>query len=131
MADIFIYNGESFLPDYLPGLIGYGQRGANGNIGATGSSVHYSSLNVLVSSDTSSDSSVDESALTPNTEYINKKVIDLILLGKELSNNGYSSRDVEYMVNDIFGCIHFLLSDFKNVVLQYTLKPAKVFVIIE
>ena len=101
MADIFIYNGESFLPDYLPGLIGYGQRGANGNIGATGSSVHYSSLNVLVSSDTSSDSSVDESALTPNTEYINKKVIDLILLGKELSNNGYSSRDVEYMVNDI------------------------------
>ena len=88
MADIFIYNGDSFLPDYLPGLIGYGQRGANGNIGATGSSVHYSSLNVLVSSDTSTDSSVDESVLTPNTEHINKEVIELSILGKELANNG-------------------------------------------
>lgn len=101
MADIFIYNGDSFLPDYLPGIIGYGQRGADGNIGATGSSVHYSSLNVLVYDDESSDSSVDASVITSDTEHINKKVIDLILLGKELSNNGYSSRDVEYMVNDI------------------------------
>lgn len=101
MADIFIYNGDSFLPDYLPGLIGYGQRGADGNIGATGSSVHYSSLNVLVYEDESSDSSVDASVLTSDTEHVNKEVIDLILLGKELSNNGYSSRDVEYMVNDI------------------------------
>ena len=100
MADIFIYNGDSFLPDYLPGLIGYGQRGANGNIGATGSSVHYSSLNVLAYEE-SNDSSVDASVLTSNTEHINKEVIKLILLGKELSNNGYSSRNVEYMVNDI------------------------------
>lgn len=100
MADIFIYNGDSFLPDYLPGLIGYGQRGANGNIGATGSSVHYSSLNVLAYEE-SKNSSVDASVLTSNTEHINKEVIELILLGKELSNNGYSSRNVEYMVNDI------------------------------
>ena len=100
MADIFIYNGDSFLPGYLPGLIGYGQRGANGNIGATGSSVHYSSLNVLAYEE-SKDSSVDASVLTSDTEHINKEVIELILLGKELSNNGYSSRNVEYMVNDI------------------------------
>lgn len=101
MADIFIYNGDSFLPNYLPGLIGYGQRGANGNIGATGSSVHYSSLNVLVYENTSEDSYADASVLTSDTEHINKEIIDLILSGKELSNNRYSSRDVEYMVNDI------------------------------
>ena len=40
MADVFAYNGDSFLPEYLPGLIGYGQRGADGNNGATGASVH-------------------------------------------------------------------------------------------
>ncbi len=101
MADFFIYNGDSFLPDYLPGLIGYGQRGANGNIGATGSSVHYSSLNVLVYENTSENSFTDASVLTSDTEHVNKEIIDLILSGKELSNNGYSSRDVEYMVNDI------------------------------
>lgn len=101
MADIFVYNGDSFLPDYLPGLIGYGQRGADGNIGATGSSVHYSSLNVLVYEDSSTDSSLDTSVLSTESDHINQAVIDLILRGKELSNNGYSSRSVDYMVNDI------------------------------
>lgn len=101
MADVFAYNGDSFLPDYLPGLIGYGQRGANGNIGATGASVHYSSLNVLVYEDSSTESSSDTSVLSTESDHINKEVIDLILKGKELSNNGYSSRSVDYMVNDV------------------------------
>lgn len=101
MADIFVYNGDSFLPDYLPGLIGYGQRGADGNIGATGSSVHYSSVNVLVYEDSSTDSSLDTSVLSTEADHINQEVIDLILRGKELSNNGYSSRSVDYMANDI------------------------------
>ena len=101
MADVFAYNGDSFLPDYLPGLIGYGQRGANGNIGATGASVHYSSLNVLVYEDSSMESSSDTSVLSTESDHINKEVIDLILKGKELSNNGYSSRSVDYMVNDV------------------------------
>ena len=101
MADIFVYNGDSFLPDYLPGLIGYGQRGADGNIGATGSSVHYSSINVLVYEDSSTDYSLDTSVLSTEADHINQEVVDLILRGKELSNNGYSSRSVDYMANDI------------------------------
>ena len=101
MADIFVYNGDSFLPDYLPGLIGYGQRGADGNIGATGSSVHYSSINVLVYEDSSTDYALDTSVLSTEADHINQEVVDLILRGKELSNNGYSSRSVDYMANDI------------------------------
>lgn len=104
MADVFAYNGDSFLPEYLPGLIGYGQRGADGNNGATGASVHYSSLNVLVyqeSNEAGENSTQDVSVLTTEMDHVNSEVINLILRGKELSNNGYSSRNVEYMVNDI------------------------------
>jgi hypothetical protein len=101
MADVFVYNGDSFLPEYLPGLIGYGQRGADGNNGATGASVHYSSLNVLVYDDSKDSSTEDSSVLSSDMDHINQKIVELILRGKELSNNGYSSRSVEYMVNDI------------------------------
>lgn len=46
MIDIFSYDGKGVLPVYLPGVPGYGQKGAPGNTGESGSSIYFSSYNL-------------------------------------------------------------------------------------
>lgn len=48
MIDIFSYNGKGVLPVYTPGVSAYGQKGAPGNTGDNGSSVHFSSYDLSV-----------------------------------------------------------------------------------
>ena len=51
MADYFIYNNDGILPEYNPGIPGYGQRGSRGDTGSTGASVYYSSFDLSKPSD--------------------------------------------------------------------------------
>lgn len=92
MAEFFAYNNDNFLPEYLPGITGYGQRGANGNIGDQGSSVYFSSIIFVLNPTEQDDDYVD-----------NPVVTDRILNGVPLSDNErYSYEDkINYKVNDI------------------------------
>lgn len=77
--DYFVYNGQDIVPEYLPGVPSYGQEGAEGNIGETGPSIHYSSYNI-------------EEDLETCEKLLNK--------GKSLSNNLDEVESPEYMEND-------------------------------
>ena len=46
MKDYFSYHGKGVLPIYSPGIPAYGQKGAPGNTGENGSSVHFSAWNL-------------------------------------------------------------------------------------
>lgn len=48
MIDIFSYSGKGVLPIYTPGVSAYGQKGAPGNTGDNGASVHFSSYDLSV-----------------------------------------------------------------------------------
>lgn len=82
MSDFFIHNGDSFLPEYLPGIIGYGQNGAPGNKGEDAPSVYYASYDL-------------------NNKTDMKSVKKRILNNQQLSNNITLPNDNEYKVNDL------------------------------
>lgn len=89
--------GNEFLQLNAPGNDGYGQEGSKGENGIDGNSVYFSSYE---------DASVPECA-------------ELILLGKELSNNPqYISNQVEYKTNDMIidksGHVYMLNVDTEN-----------------
>ncbi len=82
MSDFFIHNGDSFLPDYLPGIIGYGQNGAPGNKGENTPSIYYASY----------DLENKEDLRLAKKRILNKQ---------QLSNNKTLDNDNDYKINDI------------------------------
>lgn len=83
MSDHFIYGNNSFMPEYLPGIIGYGQNGAPGDNGEDGNTIFYSSYDL-------SRGSKDLS-----------KVKNAILSNKQLSNNLDILSDEKYKEGDL------------------------------
>lgn len=82
MADYFIYNNDGILPEYNPGIPGYGQRGSRGDTGSAGASVYYSSFDL---------------SNPANYDLANKYV----KANKSLSNNLSQDNFNEYCANDI------------------------------
>jgi len=82
MADFFIYNRDGVLPEYTPGIPGYGQMGSTGDTGDTGSSVYYCAFDLSNSNE-----------LATANLYIQEN--------KELSNNTDVQISGEYQENDI------------------------------
>lgn len=82
MTDFFIYNSSGVIPDYMPGIPGYGQHGSRGDTGSAGASVYYSSF----------DLSKSKELTLANSCIKNKKV---------LSNNLDDANADEYREHDI------------------------------
>lgn len=91
MKDYFSYHGKGVLPIYSPGIPAYGQKGAPGNTGENGSSVHFSAWNLS--------DDVDKN----ERDKIRTAVEEAIAEGRSLSNNSRYVDDssVEYKVDDI------------------------------
>ena len=99
MADFFIYNNDGIIPDYIPGIPGYGQRGSRGNTGFPGASVYYSSFDLS----------------NPKEQ---KLANDCIKNNKVLSNNLDDANANEYREHDIIidttGALYILVKDEKS-----------------
>ena len=82
MKDLIKYTETGVVPDYLPGISGYGQKGSFGNPGDSGASVYFTPFDL-------------------SNDFDKKACTRLVNLGYELSDNYEKKADKPYMAGDM------------------------------